>query len=96
MNRKNIFTVIGAVIASTVNTVVRASVFMLLWNWFVAPLGVIEINIFYAFGLIQIHYLLTYKVDTSSTDNSLIGEFSAAVSVPCVAFIFGLVMTFLM
>ena len=50
----------------------RAAILMYLWKWFVVPLGVIEISILHAAGLLVIKNLLTYKNNGKNTKPSLI------------------------
>lgn len=43
---------------SIINNFYLALIFMFLWNWFISPLGVIEINYFHSLGISFIYFIV--------------------------------------
>jgi hypothetical protein len=65
---------------------------MMLWNWFVVPLGVVSINIFHALGLSTLALMLTYRYsinkDDRDNDNS---KMITVFLIPWTSLLFGYV-----
>ena len=61
---------------SLVLIVLKAIVFSSTWGWFVAPLGVMEIDIWHAFGLSMIIQVYTSMNPFNSEDSSKHEDFT--------------------
>lgn len=69
----------------------RAFVFTKLWQWFVSPLGVFEIGIAHALGLMLVIGLLRYKYEETKTvpTSDSLKRAGAAVFITTLALLLG-------
>jgi hypothetical protein len=69
-----------------------------LWSWFVVPLGVVEINLWQAYGLSLILALITFKPDVYKKEKRDLdsGKIFGALTSPWITLLLGYIVSLLM
>ncbi|MDG4698844.1 hypothetical protein P7V44_21710 [Providencia sp. CRE-3FA-0001] len=76
-----------------INTLYSGLIFMLLWNWFVVPLGGVRINFLWAIGLLSLITIsFNPKLDSLSKDKEL--DLSKGFAIRTLALFLGFLSSF--